>query len=213
MPNWCDNNIEITGPEAEIARFVQNMRGHEASYPDSSSDDEWAAFDDIRKRAQYASPPDTTGDIKEFCMNALVPVPDDIRRFPFDCRQSKKIREELGEPPDLGGYRWQVHNWGSKWDVDAEVTANTDYIFITFSSAWSPPISFVQKVSEDYPKLSFQIEFSEPGADFAGMERYEGGERIDEEIRECECCECEQPQSLCKCWGDTATKLMQMLGR
>lgn len=202
MPNWCSNNVDITGPQAEIARFARNMRGHVASYPSHSHDDKWAAFDDIRKRAQYASPPDVTGDVREFCMNALYPVPDDIRRFPFDCNQAQRVREELGEPPASGGYQWQVDNWGTKWDVDADVTTHPDHIFVTFESAWSPPSAFVQKISEDYPELSFQIEFSEPGANYAGMERYERGECVAEEGGECECYECEQPQGSCKCYEE-----------
>jgi hypothetical protein len=91
-------------------------------------------------------------------------------------------------------YDWNVQNWGTKWDVTANedmecVDAMEDYVRLAFDSAWSPPIEFFAKMSEE---LDFEIEafYWEPGMDFCGRwttesgdESYEG-EDIPSEIDE-----------------------------
>lgn len=72
-------------------------------------------------------------------------------------------------------YDWHVENWGTKWDIDN--TEPYDYnfdedaanLFYDFDTAWGPPIEFVQKISQDFPKLLFTLKYHEPGMAFAGF--------------------------------------------
>lgn len=69
----------------------------------------------------------------------------------------------------INWYNWCIENWGTKWDVEAMlVDEGSTYLSYTFSSAWSPPISFVEKASKLFPLLDFMLEFKEPGMGFAG---------------------------------------------
>ncbi len=67
-------------------------------------------------------------------------------------------------------YDWRVSNWGTKWDVTAELTDETDESLVyDFPTAWSPPISWLKKVSRDYPKLSFRLKYDEPNMEVVGV--------------------------------------------
>lgn len=64
---------------------------------------------------------------------------------------------------------WCVENWGTKWDVYANIEEQDDKsITYWFRSAWSPPIKWLQTVAQKYPTLRFQLEFWEYRMDFSG---------------------------------------------
>ena len=71
--------------------------------------------------------------------------------------------------------------WGSKWgDCD---TAESDCdgldefgYLLWFSSAWSPPVDGITKVSELFPSLLFELQFEEGGMDFCGASVARAGE-------------------------------------
>ena len=67
-------------------------------------------------------------------------------------------------------YNWSIENWGTKWDAcEPNISHNTtDYFSVNFESAWGPPLEWMKKVSEDYPLLTFTIEYEEPGMCFGG---------------------------------------------
>lgn len=70
-------------------------------------------------------------------------------------------------------YDWNVSNWGSKWDVEPQITEDTgDSITLTFESAWAPPIQFYNELVErDYEVRAF---YDESGMAFAGV--YDNGD-------------------------------------
>jgi hypothetical protein len=70
-------------------------------------------------------------------------------------------------------YDWNIANWGTKWDIDAEITSqNQNSITFYFDSAWSPPIEFYKALEE----MGFEVSatYCEPGACYVG--KYENGE-------------------------------------
>jgi len=38
MPNWCNNNLRIFGPEADVERFKQTAVGHSPWHPEDGTD-------------------------------------------------------------------------------------------------------------------------------------------------------------------------------
>ena len=76
-------------------------------------------------------------------------------------------------------YGWRVQNWGTKWDLDEEtIFSNNNYLDYIFSTAWSPPLDWLNYVSVIYPKLNFYIEYGEGGMNFAGQVEIINGEII-----------------------------------
>ena len=67
-------------------------------------------------------------------------------------------------------YDWSVENWGTKWDAcEPHINHNDiDYFCVSFESAWSPPIAWIDNIMQDFPDLSFTLEYEEPGMCFGG---------------------------------------------
>jgi hypothetical protein len=187
MPNWCTNTLNVSGDEKSIATFLTAARGRHAGYNDTyngnGGDGTWPAHDKVRVKALTKTPAPVYGDEVDLCMNALYPVPMDFRRFPFDDAQARKLGEIVDEPREYGGYRWQTDHWGSKWDVDGVLFENQNtFLQYQFDSAWSPPISFFEKVARDFPNLTFELEYYEQGMGFAGRSTFEGDYHGEEDL-------------------------------
>jgi hypothetical protein len=216
MPNWCSNCIEISGSKEDIKKFKDAMSGRSPMYNEYIMDtiEDGTDFDEI-KRSHYASPPDNTNSIQEFSLNALAPVPDDILRFPYDSTRASMVRKELGVKDDVGGYTWQINNWGCKWDVDPDVEVGEDYILLDFQSPWGPPLEAVEKMSLLFPSMSFIISYDEPGCETHGRDTYcEGihveheelspmcsncGDREDDGCDCVRCVHCDETEDWCDC--------------
>jgi hypothetical protein len=79
--------------------------------------------------------------------------------------------EYLLPTPKTGDwFIWRLKHWGTKWDVyDVEVVFKTkSRIVYIFTTAWAPPISWLEIAVKTYKKLTFRIDYSEPGNNFSG---------------------------------------------
>ena len=69
-------------------------------------------------------------------------------------------------------YSWRVGNWGTKWEVDAEIVSHSvsdGWINIAFDSAWSPPVeALAYWESQDPENRSYNIRYIEWGMMFCG---------------------------------------------
>ena len=95
-------------------------------------------------------------------------------------------------------YWWRLQNWGTKWDTESEQPPTVDHnaqdvttATYHFDTAWDPPSAWLIKTSSEFPRLTFYLEFDEPGMDFWGvisvqdgiiMESEEGPSKINENI-------------------------------
>jgi len=71
-------------------------------------------------------------------------------------------------------YDWSVKNWGTKWNaIDTDIQEN----ILFFSTAWSPPLPFVQAASKMFPRLTFELEYKEEGDGFFGVSAFQAGEQ------------------------------------
>lgn len=99
--------------------------------------------------------------------------------FDYDVRNS--------ELPEEDWYNDNIARWGTKWDaadvVDCDYVDNDDHSMLTihFDTAWSPPIPWAEAASKNNPTLTFELEYGEPGCDFAGAIEYKNGEIIFQE--------------------------------
>lgn len=61
--------------------------------------------------------------------------------------------------------------WGTKWDVEIsklDFEKHDDVVKLVFESAWSPPVTWLESMSRDWPSLRFALAFEEPGMCFMG---------------------------------------------
>lgn len=65
----------------------------------------------------------------------------------------------ISEPENCAD--WYDKHWGTKWNaVDAQIT-DESYIFDT---AWSAPLPVIKKLSELFPKITFDLTWSDEDA-------------------------------------------------
>lgn len=117
---------------------------------------------------------------RSYSFDSLVPVPDNIIKIGYNglddpinahiaCLPGLEKIHKLDEI--ISGYNWSNINWGTKWDLlEPEVYKEGEMIHYSFKTAWAPPIAWVQKVSEKFPKLIFINEYHEPSELLAGIE-------------------------------------------
>lgn len=104
----------------------------------------------------------------------FVPVPEELKitagtMTADEAVQAKKNMESHGY---ANWYDYCVNEWGTKWDVDADIHLATDNsVDLSFESAWSPPIGWYEKMMG----LGFYVDayYYEPGMNFCG--RWEEG--------------------------------------
>lgn len=148
MPNWCLNNVTIRHNDPKMLKRVAK------------------SF----KKGEL---------LQEF-----IPVPKELLETPamFTTdteKQSEQTEKEKANIEKYGFANWYGFcnaNWGTKWDVGGEYATieemDKNELFLSFDSAWSPPIEAYGKLIE----MGFEIfaTYYEPGCDFIG--EYENGE-------------------------------------
>ena len=141
MPNWCWNHLEVSGDEIQLREFV------EKSTINIEEND-------------------------EFSFNGTYPMPEDLNITSGTQTQEEKEQAILNEAKYgyTDWYHWRVAEWGTKWDAcESHIDHNDiNYFAVTFESAWSPPIAWIDNIMQDFPDLSFTLEYEEPGMCFGG---------------------------------------------
>jgi len=85
---------------------------------------------------------------------------------PFSIDIFYPMPEKVGED----WYAWRCAHWGTKWDVSVPelLEESETTLKYRFDTAWSPPCAAIVTISQQFPKLTFEIEYSEPGMCFEG---------------------------------------------
>ena len=157
MPNWSSNRLYVTGKPEEVKEFTDTL-----------------------------GTADANGMESDFSFHQTVPMPSNVARgnLPF------------GEEPVLNWYDWSIENWGTKWDAcdvepDISVMIKAEVVLaiaakdeslcidIGFETAWAPPTDWLENVSKKFPKLHFEIAYSEQGMGFCGTVVAINGELTD----------------------------------
>jgi hypothetical protein len=151
MPNWCSNNLEITGEKEALAKFVAAVVS-----TDPKSEDEY----DILKN--------------------LVPCPAELldteKKFPGSNTEREKLNLKMYGYKDW--YDWSVANWDTKWpETETSMTRqDDDCVGFRFLTAWSPPIAAFKTISGMYPALTFILSYQGEGFDYVGATSFFDGE-------------------------------------
>ena len=82
---------------------------------------------------------------------------------------SDRLKSEYGYD---NWYDWRNKNWGTKWDIKAEVHVDDlhdEGCTLIFQTAWSPPEPIVYKLQEMFPDITFYGGYIGEGWEFAGV--------------------------------------------
>ena len=151
MPNWCDNQLSITGPNSVIDKIEKIVK-------EESNDAEKGLL-------QFFHPMP-----KELLDTEAGPIAKTKKE-----KQARQIRKlEFGAE---NWYDWRVNNWGTKWEVcefygvdrqHLNDSLDESTISFGFSSAWAPPIGAYEQFLADNEDCSLKAYYYEGGCDFMG---------------------------------------------
>lgn len=55
-------------------------------------------------------------------------------------------------------YDWKLANWGTKWG--GYESARIDEVTFEFQTAWSTPTKYLEKMSEKFPEVTFEVKYA-----------------------------------------------------
>ena len=161
MPNWCSNTLEVRGDIEQLKEFVEKSVVKEGiREPDFTME---GLLPTPKELTEVTSPVIWRGDEN-----------DTEGKAAFEADNKRRL-ETYGA---TDWYDWNVSNWGTKWDVgESHISYDDEDLFIvSYDTAWSPNITFVQKVSKMFPGLEFRLTYMEPGCNFCGVAHCVDGE-------------------------------------
>lgn len=163
MPNWCSNGLRVIGPGSEA--FIERAA--------KVSDDEsrHTLFQEFHPMPQALEGRTWSSLEGEYFMR--VPSSEagsDTWWLPPEEQERWRLTEEMKDAnyEKYGAkdwYDWHVKYWGTKWDTSAQFIEPNLFLF---STAWSPPIPWLETVSKDFPEAEFWLAYVERGMEFYG---------------------------------------------
>jgi len=166
MPNWCSNEITISGTTQELKRFLTDcgyFDGHQFSF-------------------QRLKPmPEELKNIDHYYVDGGERYERKIGEGETQILTEQEVKNLKSKYGAAHWYDWNINNWGAKWDVGGDAnwsctsdeflkcTLDDEYtdIYVSFDTAWSPPEELYKTLTSEY-KLDFDWFYKEPGMRFAG---------------------------------------------
>ena len=150
MPNWCDNQITITGPNSVIDKIEKITKEEKEA--------------DGLLNFMFPMPKALEGT------EAGPPAKNKAEKL-----ERARLQVDYGAH---NWYDWRTTNWGTKWDLcefygvdrqyHTEQSEGESTISFGFSSAWAPPIGAYQYFLEQNEECSLKAYYYEGGCDFMG---------------------------------------------
>ena len=152
MPNWCEMDLTVTGPKAELDRLVK-----ECFVVDTDQENKNPRLD----------------------FDRIIPYPKkfkDIDALVRDMSWEERNKKGLKDGFNSGGYEWCCENWGTKWGAcrPTKLVVTTKSLKQTFSTAWSPPLPIMAQLGKMFPLLTFKLKYFEGGMGFQGVITVQG---------------------------------------
>ena len=145
MPNYCNNNIVITGPNSVIDKIEKIAKGDKGDL------------------LQYFYPMP-----KELNDTIAGPEPKTKK----EKLEKRRLQVEYGAS---NWYDWRVENWGTKWDImefyninRKEIGEDESEISLGFDTAWAPALGAYERFIDKNSNCSLKAYYYEPGCDFMG---------------------------------------------
>jgi Ferredoxin-like domain in Api92-like protein len=168
MPNWVDNTLTITGKREEIAKIKKQLREPYQETIDS--------YDHESKRMIRQV---VTHNEEMSFWNIIRPPANKVDEY--HTAHGWADGKESGNT-EYNWYNFNIREWGCKWDasnVDLSIDDEDELVY-TFITPWSPPISAIIKLSEQYPTTTLSLRYEEEQG-WGGIEHFYNGEQKTEE--------------------------------
>ena len=143
MPNWCNNNISITGPNSVIDKIEKITK------EEDNKNGLLQFFNPMPKELEGTTSPSSSADKPQ-------PMIDG-----FDCWYDWRVEN--------WGTKWEVCEfYGVDRQYHSENNEGESTITFGFDSAWAPPINAYDQFLRDNSDCSLKAWYYEGGCDFMG---------------------------------------------
>ena len=141
MPNFCDNFMEITGPNDEIARFKRTC----VVFAAEQAHLDFGAI--VPMPGIFYDDPGETPDPDALKNRERVETQKAFEARALEATGSAHARD------------WVCEHWGTdRWPWDFEVIRDEPNSYeCKFVTAWTPPVGIWRKLGEMFPTLDFSL--------------------------------------------------------
>ena len=141
MPNFCDNVMEITGPNDEIARFKRTC----VVFAAEQAHLDFGAI--VPMPGIFYDDPGETPDPDALKNRERVETQKAFEARALEATGSAHARD------------WVCEHWGTdRWPSDFEVIRDEPNSYeCKFVTAWTPPVGIWRKLGEMFPTLDFSL--------------------------------------------------------
>ncbi|MBA4063083.1 MAG: hypothetical protein C0501_05115 [Isosphaera sp.] len=154
MPNWCENDLEVSGDEPLVRDFLAFAWSGERAL-------------DFNRFVPYPS---------EFAEL------DRVAEAWRDAHPEKSVFSGPTDGFNSGGFEWCVEHWGTKWNArraargGVTVRGVTATVLVRFDTPWRPPLPVISAAARRFPSLAFDLRWYERGMQVQGRYRCRGEE-------------------------------------
>lgn len=185
MPNHIATNFRVTGPTAEVKRFIKDAIGQYSVLSLNNllpmpselcmTTSPTRIMTQMEIDKQWADWKAETNPIEKDRPWAL--------GITKETSDSYKVKYGVDN-----WYDWAIANWGSKWGVydetEWDISELEDNGFssakIWYQTAWSPVTEAWKRISKNYPTLEFFHEYADEGGCFVGNQLIRDGNIIED---------------------------------
>jgi Ferredoxin-like domain in Api92-like protein len=161
MPNWCVNELTITGKTKDLDAFAAVIEIKEDGTYKGLKD----TFLPTPRELSFHTG-GTTIDGKQCDAWYEHDLNGTIVRTPVTDREKKRFKKQYGAD---NWYDWCLVNWGAKWgDHDGCAKRRAKSVWLEFDTPWGPPEQGIETISGRFPTLTFTLRYWERGMGFQG---------------------------------------------
>lgn len=179
MPNWCFNELTVSGSAEAMAEFY-TMLDNDSEFRMNSFLPQPEELRGTTSPNQFRPLDEKKPEVINGSVVMIEVDADGLTLEEFTAHKAE-LREKYGYD---NWYDWNIANYGTKWDLNdaGEQYRNETSYGVCYDTAWSPNCEFVVAISAMFPELEFELTYNESGMGFAGKLTASGGDYNDEDI-------------------------------
>ena len=215
MPNWVFNNLTIQGPKEQVDFIKDKLNA-----PYTKKHEQWNMETQQMEVKEYTFPNPVFAFHNIY--NHIQDGVSDEQYLKQPIRSDKSVNDpdwwadtQRLSDIDNSWYNWNVRNWGTKWDVavqdDKEYSdtvlhehkseGEDQWLVYGFNTAWSPPVSAMEKLSALVPNCVLTLSFEEEQG-WGGELEFVNGMITAESDYENKCRDCDSDNTMEYCEND-----------
>lgn len=143
MPNWCENELIISGKSDEMENFIRFL-----------------TYDFKRRKKTIKKNDDSPVNHDILSIDAVIPYPVGL---PYSTNDKNNGYEWCYNNWDT---KWDLSHIMPR--ILPKLPYDGDSLIFFFDTAWGPPSAYVKALGKEFPNLQFVLLYSEPMVGFSG---------------------------------------------